>query len=137
MIVRPFRPEDRPQVVGLWQRVGLVVPWNDPEADIDQKLRYQPQLFLVGDEDGNIVGTAMGGYDGHRGWIYYLAVSPEFRSKGYGRCLVEQVAGLLQKMGCEKLNIMVRSSNHEVKAFYQRLGFAEDDVACLGKRIEE
>jgi len=137
VIVRPFREEDRSQVVGLWQRAGLVVPWNDPEADIDQKLRFQPELFLVGEEDGKIVGTAMGGYDGHRGWIYYLAVSSEFRSRGHGRRLVEQVAVLLQKMGCAKLNIMVRSSNHEVKAFYQRLGFAEDDIACLGKRIEQ
>ena len=137
MIVRPFTQEDRAQVIELWIRCGLVVAWNDPGADIDRKLRVQPELFLVGIEHDRVIGTAMGGYDGHRGWIYYLAVAPELRTNGYGRRLVEEIAGLLQEQGCAKLNIMVRSGNQEVKSFYRRLGFNEDDVVCLGRRIEQ
>jgi ribosomal protein S18 acetylase RimI-like enzyme len=137
VIVRSFQEEDRAAVIDLWRRSGLIVSWNDPGADIDRKLQVQPELFLVGVETDMIVGTVMGGYDGHRGWVYYLAVAPEFRRRGYARLLLDRVSKLLRDMGCAKLNIMIRSTNQEVRAFYQRLGFTEEDVVCCGKRFKE
>ncbi len=137
MIVRSFREEDRRAVVALWEQSGLIVPWNDAAADIDRKLRVQPELFVVGTETGRLVGTAMGGYDGHRGWIYYLAVEPDSRGQGWGRRLVEAVSERLQEQGCVKVNIMVRANNRQVAGFYRRLGFKPDEVICLGKRLTD
>lgn len=84
MDIRPFELDDESAVIHLWQKCGLTRPWNDPEKDIRRKLRVQAETFLVGEVDGTIVATAMGGYDGHRGWINYLAVDPEHQRKGYG-----------------------------------------------------
>ena len=85
MHIRPFEASDEEAVVALWQRCGLTRPWNDPRKDIRRKLRVRPDLFLVGVLDGEIVATAMAGYEGHRGWISYLGVVPEQRRKGFGR----------------------------------------------------
>lgn len=137
MIIRSFKQNDRTEVVDLWRRTGLIVPWNNPGADIDRKLQVQPELFLVGVEKDMVVCTAMGGYDGHRGWIYYFAVAPEFRNSGYARLLIDRVSELLGGMGCVKINVMIRAGNKQARAFYQRLGFTEDDVFCCGKRLEE
>lgn len=137
MIVRSFREEDRQAVVALWEQSGLIVPWNDPAADIDRKLSVQPELFVVGTESGRLIGTAMGGYDGHRGWIYYLAIEPGSRGRGWGRRLVEAVSERLQRKGCVKVNIMVRAANRQVADFYRRLGFKTDEVICLGKRLAD
>ena len=136
-MIRSFREEDRQAVVALWEQSGLIVPWNDPAADIDRKLSVQPELFVVGTEAGRLVGTAMGGYDGHRGWIYYLAVEPGSRGRGWGRRLVETVSMRLQELGCVKVNIMVRSTNREVADFYRRLGFKADEVICFGRRLKD
>lgn len=137
MIIRSFQEKDREATIILWERSGLIVPSNDPAADIDRKLRVHPELFLVGIDQGKLVGTAMGGYDGHRGWIYYLAVEPDFRGRGWGRRLVEHLSARLRELGCMKLNIMVRSSNPEVIEFYQRLDFKPDEVVCFGKRLND
>ena len=137
MIIRPFENDDRQTVIKLWRRCGLVVAWNDPEADIDRKLRVDPELFVVGIAGSRLVATAMGGYDGHRGSLYYLAVDAEQQGRGYGRNIADYIADLLEQRGCPKLNIMVRSSNTRMIDFYHRLGFKTDEVVCLGKRLIE
>jgi len=133
--IRPFENGDREAVIELWSRCGLVVSWNDPGKDIDRKLQVDPELFVIGEVESNLVATAMGGYDGHRGSIFYLAVDTVHQGRGYGRNIVEYLANLLERRGCAKLNIMVRSSNHEMIEFYRRLGFKGDEIICLGKRL--
>jgi ribosomal protein S18 acetylase RimI-like enzyme len=135
VIIRPFAEEDRHQVVRLWRRCGLVVSWNDPFADIDRKLQVDPELFAVGLKGTELVACAMGGYDGHRGSIFYLAVDPDHQGQGYGRKIVEHLATMLMRRGCPKLNILVRSENEQVVEFYRRLGFSSEDILCLGKRL--
>lgn len=133
--IRPYRGADGPAVVALWKRCGLVVAWNDPQADIVRKLRVAPELFLVAVEDGRLIGTAMGGYDGHRGSLNYLAVDHNRRRRGIGSCLIEAVCERLLERDCAKLNIMVRTDNRDVIAFYEKLGFKTDDVVCMGHRL--
>ncbi|AFT72599.1 Acetyltransferase, GNAT family protein 9 [Alloalcanivorax dieselolei B5] len=110
-------------------------PWNDPNSDISRKLHVQPELFFVGEVDGKVVASAMAGYDGHRGSVFYLAVSPEHQHRGFGQILMLKVEDALTAMGCPKLNIVVRSSNKQVLAFYRHLGYAVDDVVSMGKRL--
>lgn len=135
MDIRPFRPADEDGVVALWQACGLTRPWNDPRKDIARKQTQQPELFLVGTEDGALVATAMVGYDGHRGWVNYLAVAPGRRRQALGRRLMDHAERLLLELGCPKLNVQVRSSNREVLDFYRRLGYAQDEAVSLGKRL--
>jgi ribosomal protein S18 acetylase RimI-like enzyme len=123
-------------VIALWERCGLLRPWNDPHKDIARKRLLQRELFLVGFEGGAIVGTVMAGYDGHRGWINYLAVDPVRRRKGFGRALVERAERRLSELGCPKVNLQVRRENREAMAFYERIGFREDAVASFGKRLK-
>jgi ribosomal protein S18 acetylase RimI-like enzyme len=135
MKIRPFRADDTEAVVSLWQRCALTVPWNDPYKDIERKALVQPELFLIGTIDGLVVATAMGGYDGHRGWIYYLGVDPQLRGNGFGSMIVEELESRIRALGCPKINLLVRATNTEVIKFYSRLGYRTDDVAALGKRI--
>lgn len=135
--IRQFERTDEDRVVRLWERCGLIRPWNDPRRDIARKLSEQPELFLVGQLTNDVVATAMAGFDGHRGWVYYLAVAPEHREKAYGRRLMEEIERLLEERGCPKVNLLVRSSNRAVAEFYRRLGYVEDDVVSLGKRLIE
>lgn len=134
--IRPFRPEDQEAVVALWQRCGLIRTWNDPRRDIARKQRVQPELFLVGTVDGAVVAAVMAGYEGHRGWINYLAVLPEHRRAGLGRAMMAAAEGRLKTLGCPKVNLQVRRDNPEVIAFYARLGYLEDAVVSMGKRLE-
>jgi ribosomal protein S18 acetylase RimI-like enzyme len=123
----------------LWQACGLVRPWNDPHKDIARKLTVQPELFLVGtlEEEGaeQLVATAMVGYDGHRGWVNYLAVAPGRQRLSIGRRLMAEAEALLLARGCPKLNLQVRTSNTGVIAFYKKLGYAQDEAVSLGKRL--
>ncbi len=135
MIIRPFEPEDESAVVALWQTCGLTRPWNNPQADIARKRSTQPELFLVGVLGGVLVATAMVGYDGHRGWVNYLAVAPGARRQALGRSLMQDAERLLLARGCPKLNLQVRCGNADVIAFYQQLGYVQDDVLSLGKRL--
>jgi len=135
MQLRPYRPTDESAVVDLWKACGLTRPWNDPHKDIARKLTTQPELFRVGDVDGRLVATAMIGYDGHRGWVYYLAVHPEFQGRGYGRMLMAHAETLLIERGCPKINLLVRDTNDAVLAFYDRLGYGRDAAVSLGKRL--
>ena len=134
--IRPFQPEDEAAVIRLWTDCGLVVPWNNPARDMARKRRVQPELFLLGWKDGALVATVMAGYDGHRGWLNYLAVDPAYRRGGVGRFLVAEAEARLGAMGCPKINLQVRSANSEVIEFYKKIGFVEDDVVSLGRRLE-
>ena len=133
--IRAFTNSDRAQVIALWDGCGLVVSWNDPNKDIDRKLKVNPELFLVAVNDDRVVGTIMGGYEGHRGWINYLAVDPQQRRQGLGKQLVRAVELLLLEYGCPKINLQIRSSNIDVIAFYRDLGFTEDAAVSMGKRL--
>jgi ribosomal protein S18 acetylase RimI-like enzyme len=133
--LRPFADADEDAVVRLWQAALLVRPWNDPRRDIARKKRVQRELFLVAEDDGAVVGTAMAGYDGHRGWVYYLAVAPERQGTGLGRLLMTEAEAQLLALGCPKVNVQVRSGNEPVAAFYDRLGYSPDGATGFGKRL--
>jgi ribosomal protein S18 acetylase RimI-like enzyme len=136
MDIRVFRPEDESAVLALWERCGLIRPWNDPRKDIARKLAVQPELFLVGLADHTIVATAMAGYEGHRGWVNYLAVAPERQRQGLGRSMMREVERLLHSAGCPKINLQIRDTNAEAMAFYSALGYKRDEVVSMGKRLE-
>ena len=135
MEIRPYEPGDEAAVVALWQECGLTRPWNDPHKDIERKLAVQPELFLVGVVDGAVVASVMAGYEGHRGWVNYLAVAPRFRAHGFARRLMRRVEELLLARGCPKVSLLVRSSNSQALAFYQHLGYLPDESISLGKRL--
>jgi ribosomal protein S18 acetylase RimI-like enzyme len=135
LVIRPFEKSDESAVVALWRAAGLTRPWNDPHADIRRKQSVQPELFLVGEVDREIVATAMAGYDGHRGSVYYLAVSPAHQRCGYGRAVMAEIERRLEALGCPKLNLMVRHDNRVALGFYERLGYDQATVVTLGKRL--
>ena len=135
MLIRPYNVSDESAVIDLWHRCGLVRPWNDPKKDIARKTLVRPDLFLVGLIDEQLVATAMAGYEGHRGWINYLAVSPDYRREGLASEIMRRAEELLREAGCPKINLQVRSTNAEVIEFYRRIGYAVDDVVSLGKRL--
>jgi len=135
MEIRQFKDSDRSAVIELWQACDLTRPWNNPDQDISRKLAIQPELFFVGEISGKITASAMAGYDGHRGSVFYLAVLPEYQGRGFGKQLMQQIEVTLKAMGCPKLNIVVRSSNEKVLGFYKSLGYSTDDVVSTGKRL--
>ena len=136
MLVRPYRTVDEESLVSLWQVCELTVPWNNPHKDIARKLQVQPELFLVGILDSRLIATVMGGYDGHRGWINYLAFHPDFQGNGYGQGIMNSVETALREMGCPKINLQIRTGNDKIGSFYQKLGFTNDHVVSMGKRLE-
>jgi ribosomal protein S18 acetylase RimI-like enzyme len=133
--IRPFQTDDEPAVVALWDQCLLTRPWNDPHKDIARKIKVQPELFLVGVENGVIVATVMAGYEGHRGWVNYLAVAAAFRGRGFGRLLMHRVEELLVAKGCPKVSLLIRSANADVAEFYRHIGYTQDEVVTLGKRL--
>lgn len=135
MHIRSFAINDEQAVIDLWTNCGLVRPWNNPHLDIARKLSEQPKLFLVVEVDGKVVGSVMAGYDGHRGWIYYLAVDPDQRGNSYGRALVDAAEQLLLQRGCPKVNLMIRNGNERVQAFYRQLGYSTDEVVTMSRRL--
>ena len=135
MLIRPFQLADEAAVIDLWRRCDLIRPWNDPFKDIQRKLAVQPELFLLGEIDGTLVASAMAGYEGHRGWINYLAVCPERRRQGLARQLMQHIEEKMLALGCPKLSLLVRNTNHEALAFYERLGYQIDASVSLGKRL--
>lgn len=135
LAIRAYEERDAEPVVALWRACGLVVPWNDPLKDIQRKLRIQRELFLVGYLDGSLVATVMAGYEGHRGWINYLAVAEECRRQGLGRRMMDAAEARLLAMGCPKINLQIRKSNPDAVGFYRSLGFVEDESVSMGKRL--
>jgi ribosomal protein S18 acetylase RimI-like enzyme len=135
MQIRAFQPQDEAAVVALWQECELTRPWNDPHKDIARKLTVQPELFVVGIEGDELIASAMFGFEGHRGWVNYLAVSPAHQRRGYASTLMHWGEQALQARGCPKINLQIRSSNEAVIAFYKTLGYNADEVVSLGKRL--
>lgn len=135
LTIRPIVNKDIPAVIKIWETCELLVPWNDPLQDIKLKMDFQPELFFVGEAEDHVWATLMAGYEGHRGWINYLAVVPEVRGRGYGRCMMEHALAKLRELGCPKVNLMIRKSNMDKLGFYRKLGFLEDDIIGLGYRF--
>jgi ribosomal protein S18 acetylase RimI-like enzyme len=138
IVIRSYSTEDLAGVTALWQLVfPSNSPWNIPEEDIQRKLRVQPDLFLVAILDDTLVGTTMAGFDGHRGWVYYVAVHPDYRRKGIGSALMEKAEKGLAAIGCSKINLQVRAGNSQVAAFYRQLGYQVEERISMGKRLVE
>jgi ribosomal protein S18 acetylase RimI-like enzyme len=136
-LIRPYQPQDEEAVVQLWLQCNLVVPQNNPRRDIQRKLQVNPEWFLVGFLGGHIVATCLAGYEGHRGWINYLAVSPHHRRQGIGRQIMEEAEKRLSAAGCPKINLQVRETNHAVIKFYEKIGYTKDLVVSMGKRLKQ
>lgn len=130
-----FSPDYTNDIVALWKRCGLVVEHNDPRKDIERKQVHSPELFLLALMDGRVVGSLMCGYEGHRGWLNYLAIDPELQGQGLGSELVQAGVEKLRQLGCAKINLQVRESNKAAVAFYRQLGFNQDEVVSFGLRL--
>ena len=141
MKIRAFETADEDAVVALWEACGLTRPWNDPHRDIARKLTTQPDLFLVGigegdaEDNGAVIATAMIGFDGHRGWVYYLAVDPAHRGNRHSTALMAEAERILIERGCPKLMLMVRAENTAVVDLYQHLGYEPETTLVMGKRL--
>ena len=133
--LEPFSEAHRAAVIALWEACDLTRPWNNPDADIDRKLSVDPENFILGFADDRLVATMMVGYEVHRGWVNYLAVSPEHQGAGLGRQMMTAAEEILLERGCPKLNLQVRDTNHAVLAFYEALGYQVDQAVSLGKRL--
>ena len=136
MNIRPYQDSDQQAVIQLWLDCGLVAPQNNPAKDILRKRCVNPEWFLVGTQNDAIIASCMVGYEGHRGWINYLAVSPGKQRNGYAKMIMDEAEQILKQAGCPKINLQVRSSNAKVIAFYKSIGFSDDQVISLGKRLE-
>lgn len=141
MRIRVFDARDADAVIALWRRVfpeyaDPAKPQRDPRVSIANKLATQPELFFVGVVDGRVIGTIMAGYDGHRGWLYSLAVDEIARGNGFGRSLVQHAESELAKRGCPKVNLQILASKADVQTFYAKLGYHADEVVSFGKRLQ-
>jgi ribosomal protein S18 acetylase RimI-like enzyme len=140
VIVRVFEAGDREAVIALWRDVfpeyaDASRPQRDPALSIANKMSMQPELFFVGTLGGEVIGTVMAGYDGHRGWVYSLAVTPALRGRGYGGALMKHAEHALATLGCPKVNLQILSVKTELRGFYEKLGYRMDEVVSLGKRL--
>jgi len=133
--IRPFVLKDEGAVIALWHKCNLLRPQNNPKKDIERKLKVDPELFLVGVEGDRVVATVMGGYDGHRGSVYYLGVDPACQKKGLGQQIMRAIEEKLQARGCPKVNLMFRTDNGKVEKFYEKLGYERDACIEMGKRL--
>ena len=137
LLIRQFKEGDKEALVSLWNMCKLTVPWNNPYKDIARKLKVQAELFLVGYLEDKLIASVMAGYDGHRGWINYFAVHPDFQARGYGKQLMDNVENGLRELGCPKINLQIREGNDKVFSYYQKLGFVEEKRINMGKRLED
>jgi ribosomal protein S18 acetylase RimI-like enzyme len=135
MHIRTFTLQDQAAVIALWQACGLTRAWNDPAQDIARKMTVQPELFLVGTFNEEVIASVMAGYEGHRAWVNYLAVSPNHQRQSHARQLMREVERLLHERGCPKVNLQIRSNNAAVIAFYRHIGYGQDDVVSMGRRL--
>ena len=133
--IRSFRQEDDAPLIKLWERCELVVAWNDPSKDISRKVQLDPEGLLLGWYDNTLIASVMEGYEGHRGWINYLAIDPEYRRKGLGKTMMKAAETYLEQFECPKINLQIRAKNHQVIEFYKSIGFLQEDVINMGKRL--
>lgn len=135
VIVRPYAEQDFAGLEALWDEVfPSDPPWNRARVAIPEKMAFQPDLLLIAIDQRKIIGSVMAGYDGHRGWLYSVAVKPDYQRSGIGRRLVHEAEHRLEALGCTKINLQVRSTNEAVIGFYRRLGYAIEDRVSMGKR---
>jgi ribosomal protein S18 acetylase RimI-like enzyme len=137
MQIRIYNAEDEQQIIMLWQECNLTTAWNNPKRDIERKMQDSPELFFVGEINGKIIASCMAGYDGHRGWIYYLAVKPDLQRRGAAATIMKYAEQALREIGCPKIDLMVRKTNHKVISFYHTIGYTDDPVVVLSKRLVE
>ena len=135
--IRQFVPNDTNRVIFIWEQCNLVRNWNNPNFDIQRKLNFQKELFFVGLLNDEIIATAMFGYDGHRGWLNYFAVLPNFQKRGFGKKLMTFGEMALIEKGCPKLNLQIRNDNTKAINFYKKVGYKEDAAVSFGKRLIE
>ena len=136
MKIRAYEEKDFRSVVTIWEKIlPDSKPHNEPKTSLEKKLKMNDELLLVAEDEDNVVGTAMGGYDGHRGWIYSLAILPDYRRKGFGKHLLKELERKLAARGCLKVNLQVRETNSEVIAFYKSCGFEIEDRISMGKKL--
>ena len=136
MHIRPCARADRCGVIALWETVFPDdPPHNAPPKVFDAKLAMRDDMLFVATESDCVIGTAMAGYDGHRGWLYTVAVSPEHRRRGIGTALVHHAVGALRTAGCTKVNLQIRAANLAVRGFYESLGFDAEERLSMGKHI--
>jgi ribosomal protein S18 acetylase RimI-like enzyme len=136
LAIAEIADSDVEAVITLWQRCGLTRPWNDPASDIALARRNANSTILVGRADGAIVATAMVGHDGHRGWVYYVAVDPDRQKKGLGRAIMNAAEQWLREAGLPKLQLLVRRENAKAGAFYRGIGYEEADTIVFAKWID-
>jgi ribosomal protein S18 acetylase RimI-like enzyme len=136
LTIAPIGDADITGVIALWQACHLTRPWNDPAADIALARKGSNATVLIGRDSASIIATVLVGHDGHRGWVYYLAVDPEHRHKGYGRVMMDAAEGWLRGHGIEKLQLLVRPDNSQVKEFYQSLGYSEQERIIYAKWLD-
>ncbi len=136
LTIRQAQPQDARALAELWRVCGLTRPWNDPQRDTTLKLDFQPQGAFVGLRDDQLIASVFAGYEGHRGWINYLAVHPEHQQQGFGRVILQHAEDWLRSLDCPKINLQVRADNAEVIAFYESLGYTQDPCISMGKRLD-
>ena len=134
-MIAPASLADEAATVALWHAAGLTRPWNDPAADFRMALGNPTSTVLLATEGEALIGSVMVGFDGHRGWIYYLAADPARRRRGIGRALMAAAEGWLIERHCPKIQLMVRGDNLDAKGFYAAIGYEVQDVVTLGKRL--
>ena len=137
LAIRQFVSNDTNRVIFIWEQCDLVRNWNNPNFDIQRKLNFQKELFFVGLLNDEIIATAMFGYDGHRGWLNYFAVLPNFQKRGFGKQLMTFGEMVLIEKGCPKLNLQIRNDTTKAINFYQNVGYKEDAAVSFGKRLIE
>ena len=136
LAISPITDADVEAIVALWQRCGLTRPWNDPAADIALARRGANATILVGRVDDRIVASALVGHDGHRGWVYYVAVDPDQQGKDFGRAIMAAAEDWLRTQGLEKVMLMVRADNAKVRAFYDRLSYETQERVIYAKWLD-
>ncbi len=135
--IRTYLPEDQLDVITLWQECGLIVPWNNPETDIAAKHLDSPELFFVGELQDALIASCMAGYDGHRGWIYFLAVKPDCRHRAIASKILAHAESTLAALGCRKVELMIRNANKGIITFYEKNDYKPEPVMVLSKRLFE
>lgn len=133
--IRTFSQNDRKPVISLWEACGLLSPWTDPDYDISAKILMQPEGFIVGVINGQLMASAMVEFDGQRGSVFNLAVLPEYQTAGFGKQMMQHVETILSRVGCPKLNIIVRNASPSVLAFYEAMGYQKEEISCVGMRL--
>lgn len=136
-LIREIADNDIAQVIALWHAAGVARPWNDPLRDIAFARRDDHSTVLVGVEAGRVVATAMVGEDGHRGWVYYVAIDPKLQGSGFGRTVMDAAERWLVDRGIWKVQLLVRSENVKATGFYEKLGYRDTNSVCLQKVLEK